>query len=82
MYDPDTAAGNGVNNAKTTQAYGEKTSGLCGAMREITVGELLDQRIEKAERLIRALRDLKSSLPGSYLTSGFSRVGPFLEGVK
>jgi hypothetical protein len=48
-------------------------------MREMTVGELLDRRIDKAERLVRALSDLKASLPGSYLDSGASRISAFIE---
>lgn len=49
------------------------------ATRELTVGELLDRRIDKAQRMVDALRDLKASLPGSHLNSGASRVLPFLE---
>jgi hypothetical protein len=45
-----------------------------GAAREMTVGELLDRRLEAAERLVQALRDLKGSLPGNYLNSGASRI--------
>lgn len=42
--------------------------------REMTVGEHLDHLIAKAERHIHALRDLKASLPGTFLTSGASRI--------
>lgn len=49
------------------------------AARELTVGELLDRRIEKAERLVRALHDLKGTLPGNFLNGGASRISPFLE---
>lgn len=52
---------------------------MTAPMREATVGELLDRRIDKAQRLLDTLRDLKASLPGSYLNSGASRVLPFLE---
>jgi hypothetical protein len=44
--------------------------------REQTVGEHIDAKINEAERTMCALRDLKSSLPGSYLASGVSRLGP------
>ncbi len=44
------------------------------AKRELNVGEYLDVKILDAERGLSALRDLKASLPGSFLTSGFSRV--------
>lgn len=72
------------DNAKTAAANGlnpNYVQGACsgGASREMTVGELLDQRIEKAERLVRALLDLKGSLPGNFLTSGASRISAFLE---
>jgi hypothetical protein len=48
-------------------------------MREMTVAELLDRRIDKAQRLVKALQDLRSSLPGSYLESGASRITAFIE---
>lgn len=51
---------------------------MCAA-RELTVGELLDRRIDKAARLLRALTDLKGNLPGNFLNSGASRVSPFLD---
>jgi len=51
---------------------------MCAA-REMTIGELLDRRIEKAERLLRTLTDLKSALPGQFLNSGASRVTALLE---
>lgn len=57
---------------------GQKVQDAC-AMREITVGELLDRRIDKAERVLRALQDLKGALPGNFLNSGASRISPFLE---
>lgn len=46
----------------------------CVAAREQTVGELLDQRIHEANRVVTALHDLKASLPGSFLSSGASRI--------
>ncbi len=48
-------------------------------MRELTVGELLDRRIHKAEQMLKALHDLKQSLPGQYLNSGASRISAFIE---
>lgn len=71
----------GDNQKAATNALNQdnaKQAGL-GAGREMTVGELLDRRIEKAERLVRALTDLKGSLPGNFLTSGASRISAFLE---
>jgi hypothetical protein len=49
------------------------------AARELTVGELLDRRIHKAEQMLKALHDLKQSLPGQYLNSGASRISAFIE---
>lgn len=66
---------------QTEQAIEQKTKELSNlaAGRELTVGELIDRRIEKADRLMRALIDLKESLPQQYLRSGASRVSAFLE---
>lgn len=52
---------------------------LGGVGREMTVVEILDRRIEKAERLVRVLQDLKGNLPGNYLNSGASRISAILE---
>lgn len=59
-------------------AFNQKATDMC-ATREFTVGELLDRRIEKAERQLRALQDLKGTLPGNFLNSGASRISPLLE---
>lgn len=48
------------------------------AAREMNVGELLDQRIAKAERLVQALRTLKGALSTDALNGGASRLN-FLE---
>lgn len=69
-------AGRGGLQGAIGNAIGDQA---CG--REMTVGEILDRRIEKAERLVRALLDLKSSLPASYLHSGASRIAAFLEAL-
>ena len=49
------------------------------AMRELTIGELLDKRIDKAKKLAHTLEDLKCSLPLSYLNSGASRITSIIE---
>ncbi len=49
------------------------------AARELTIGELLDRRIDKARRLAHTLEDLKCSLPLSYLNSGASRIISIIE---
>lgn len=49
------------------------------AARELTIGELLDRRIDKAMRLAKTLQDLKASLPSSYLDSGASRINSLIE---
>lgn len=49
------------------------------AARELTIGELLDRRIDKARRLAHTLEDLKCSLPLSYLNSGASRITSIIE---
>lgn len=54
-------------------------SSINRAYRELTVGELLDRRIDKAQRLLNTLRDLKANIPGAYLDSGASRISAFLE---
>lgn len=46
----------------------------CCAAREQTVGEYFDDRIHQTQRVVDALRDLKASLPGSFLGSGASRI--------
>lgn len=51
--------------------------GDCNA-REMTAGEHLDRQIDAAQRHLDALRDLKASLPGSYLNSGADRITPLL----
>lgn len=51
----------------------------CGVGREMTIGELLDRRIDKAERLLRTLQDLKNALPGQFLNSGAYRISALLE---
>jgi hypothetical protein len=50
-----------------------------GASREMTVGELIDQRIYKAERLLKSLHDLKGSLSQSFLSCGASRISALLD---
>lgn len=68
-----------TDDAKIRIAADEaKIRDFCAA-RELTVGELLDRRIEKAERLVKSLYDLKNSLPGQYLNSGASRISAFIE---
>jgi hypothetical protein len=64
----------GVQNA-----LNQGQTGCVGLTGEFTVGELLDRRIEKAERLLKSLHDLKGSLPGTFLSSGASRISPLLE---
>lgn len=49
------------------------------ASREMTVDELLMRRIEKATRQVKALNDLRDSLPQSFLSSGCSRILAFIE---
>lgn len=51
----------------------------CVASREMTVGELLEQHIYKAERTLKALHDLKGSLPQNFLSSGASRIDALLK---
>jgi hypothetical protein len=48
------------------------------AAREMTVGEHIDQQVAAAERHLKALYDLKASLPGSFLSSGAGRITPLL----
>lgn len=50
-----------------------------GAGREMTVGELIERRIWKAEALLKALNDLRGNLPVNFLQSGASRISAFLE---
>lgn len=67
-------------NNTTNNAYDARSENAkMGCAREITVGEVLDRRIEKAERSLRALHDLKASLPGNFLNSGASRISAFIE---
>lgn len=49
------------------------------ATRELTIGELLDRRINKAKKLANTLEDLRASLPSSYLDSGASRITSIIE---
>lgn len=49
------------------------------AAREMTVGELIDRRIEKAERQARDLRTLKDAMSSGLLQSGASKLGSLLE---
>lgn len=49
------------------------------AAREWTIGEYLDAQIDKASRRIDALRELRNSLPGSYLNRGCSTFALLLE---
>jgi hypothetical protein len=53
--------------------------GTCGVGREMTVGELIGQRILKAERLLKQLHDLKGSLSQDFLNSGASRISALLD---
>lgn len=62
-----------------TEGKGVQDAEKALAMREMTVGELLDRRIDKARRMLDALQDLKASLPGNYLNSGASRITAFIE---
>ena len=65
--------------ADTVKMHGASLGGLGGGYRigrEQTVGEHIDAKINEAERTMLALRDLRGSLPGSYLNSGVSRLGP------
>jgi hypothetical protein len=50
-----------------------------GAMRELTVEDLLDRRIEKLHLQMKALQDIKGSLSQSFLRSGASRISAILE---
>jgi hypothetical protein len=52
---------------------------VCCAAREMTIGELLDRRIEKAATLLRTLQDLKGALSGQFLSSGASRISALIE---
>jgi hypothetical protein len=63
-------------NAKAAMDASYAGQSLGCATREQTVGEVLDMRIDEAGRLLRALQDLKASLPGSFLASGQSRIAP------
>lgn len=51
-----------------------------GPCRESTVGEVLDMRIHEGERMLACLRDLKASLPGSFVSSPQSRLPMILAG--
>lgn len=75
-HTPDYTARQREEREKFEEAMSNRP--MCAA-RELTIGELLDRRIEKAERTVRALCDLKASLPGTYLNSGASRIGALLE---
>ena len=68
----------GVDTVKMRQGASLGGLGGCGYRigREQTVAEHIDAKIGEGERTIAALRDLKASLPGSYLSSGVSRLGP------
>lgn len=48
-------------------------------MREMTVDELLERRIERARLQVKALTDLRDNLPQAFLRSGASRVLAFIE---
>ena len=65
-------------HAEQKAQYHRNSAGLAGCSigREQTVGQHIDAKIYEGERTIAALRDLKASLPGSYLNSGVSRLGP------
>ena len=60
------------------KAYKEQAQAIdqccAGATCEQTVGEHLDAQISRYLRVADALRDLKASLPGSFLGSGASRI--------
>jgi hypothetical protein len=73
MYDHSDRAAQGGEKC------GDAINRATPAMREATIGEFLDRRIDKFERVVRALRDLKASLPGNYLDSGASRISALLE---
>lgn len=60
-------------NCKTDDARNGGT-GIGQVAREPTVGEVLDIRINDAERSASLLRKLKASLAGSYLASGCSNI--------
>lgn len=47
--------------------------------RELTVRELIERRIWKAEALLKALHDLRGNLPNQFLDSGASRISAFIE---
>lgn len=68
-----------ADRAIETRAMDEAKIRDMRVAREITVGELLDRRIEKAGALLHALHDLKGSLPGQFLSSGASRISAFIE---
>lgn len=48
--------------------------------RELTVGEVIDERIRAAERKLKSLHDLKGNLPQNFLDSPASRIFALMEG--
>lgn len=69
---------NSENMHKAAQSSYAGCLGSAMACRERTVGEELEARIEGFESRARALRDLKNSLPGNFLSSGVSRISGLL----
>lgn len=49
------------------------------ATKEMTVGELIDRHIDKAERQARDLRILKDAMSQGFLQSGASKISSLLE---
>lgn len=78
MYPEDEAKIKAAIQARD-YAGAEKALTSMSAGRELTVGELIDRRIDKLDRQARDLRSLKDAMSQGFLQSGASRIQSLLE---